>query len=295
MALCAAAEASALATLGRASFLRNPRLQIDKRSRIEDLRRPAATFAGPGFRGLLARLPGNEMLTVELVERHLVVPGVALDGLSILHLTDLHLNGTPARAYFERVAELCNAWKPDLVALTGDVIDHPRVAGWIASTLGRLTAPRGCYFVLGNHDTESDPAATRALLTAAGWVDVAGRCIPLDVRGQPLAIAGTERPWMGVHPDASAAPPGAFRILLSHTPYHERWARRQGYHLFLAGHLHGGQINVPLLGSLKGDALASGLWYRPPTLTHVSRGLGEMLPFRWRCRPEVTKLVLRRT
>jgi predicted MPP superfamily phosphohydrolase len=90
-----------------------------------------------------------------------------------------------------------------------------------------------------------------------------------------------------------------FRLCLSHTPDHITWARRHEVDLMLSGHVHGGQVRLPLIGpvvvpSLYGRRFDSGTFHLPPTVLHVSRGLSSEQPLRYNCRPEVTKLVLRR-
>jgi predicted MPP superfamily phosphohydrolase len=245
------------------------------------------------------RLPGNQIFTAEFVQREIRLARLpaALDGLSILHLTDLHMNGTPDRAFFEWACARCADERPDLVAMTGDVIDHLGVVDWLPSTLGRFVerAPHGCYFVLGNHDLHVAGPEIRAAMEELGWTSVAGRVITKDVRGHTLLLAGTERPWAGEDPPLAEAPQGDVRILLSHAPHLVRIARRQHVDLMLAGHLHGGQIRWPLLGPLNGGRFHGGLYDVPPTLLHVGRGLGQMAmaPYRWRCPPEVTTLILR--
>ena len=83
------------------------------------------------------------------------------------------------------------------------------------------------------------------------------------------------------------------RILLSHGPHHFGWAQHRGFDLVLAGHLHGGQIRLPLLGSVCGGRYEAGTFQRGRTVMHVSRGLGQIAPVRFGCPPEITKLVLR--
>jgi hypothetical protein len=122
---------------------------------------------------------------------------------------------------------------------------------------------------------------------------------PVTLRGQPLVVIGHEGPWFGPPPDLSACPRGPFRLCLSHTPDHIRWARRHGIDLMLAGHVHGGQVQLPVIGPLVvpsryGRQYACGTFHEPPTVLHVGRGLGSEQPLRYNCRPEVTKLVLRR-
>jgi predicted MPP superfamily phosphohydrolase len=90
-----------------------------------------------------------------------------------------------------------------------------------------------------------------------------------------------------------------FRLCLSHTPDNIRWAQRHGVDLMLSGHNHGGQIRLPLFGSLFVPSRYSrrfdcGLFWQPPTLLYVSRGLAGKEPLRYNCRPEITRLVLRK-
>src|SRR5207248_1538673 len=84
-------------------------------------------------------------------ERTLVVPQLpaAWDGLTILHLSDLHLHGTPDRVFFQEVMDLCAAWEPDLVAITGDIVDSDHHHRWIVPTLGRLRWRIAAFGILG--------------------------------------------------------------------------------------------------------------------------------------------------
>jgi uncharacterized protein len=89
-----------------------------------------------------------------------------------------------------------------------------------------------------------------------------------------------------------------FRLLLSHTPDQFPWARSNNFDLMLAGHNHGGQIRLPYLGalitpSLYGFRYAGGVYFEPPTLLHVSRGLAGIHPIRLNCPPELALLVLK--
>ncbi|HWY85255.1 MAG TPA: metallophosphoesterase, partial [Gemmataceae bacterium] len=90
-----------------------------------------------------------------------------------------------------------------------------------------------------------------------------------------------------------------FRLLISHTPDNIRWARRHHVDLMLAGHVHGGQIRLPLIGSLFVPSRYSrkfdcGTFFSDPTVMYVSRGLAGQHPLRFNCRPEVTRIILRR-
>jgi len=254
---------------------------------------------GRGKYRLLARLPANEVFRVDLAVRTFRLPALppAWDGLSILHLSDLHLCGTPDRAFYDHVMDVCRAWQPDVVALTGDVVDSDEHHRWIMPVLGRLRWRVGAFAVLGNHDFWQQPDLVRRRLRRAGFHVLGNSWTQLDWRGERLTVIGHEGPWFRPGPDLAACPAGGFRLCLSHTPDNLPWARRQGIDLMLAGHNHGGQVRFPVIGSVfvpsrYGRRYDCGTFHEPPTLLHVSRGLAGQHPLRYNCRPEVTKIVL---
>lgn len=256
---------------------------------------------GHGPYEIFTRIPGNEILKLEISEREFRLASLPCewDGLSILHLSDLHFIGTIDKPYFERVIRLAGEMPCDLVVFTGDLLDREDLVAWLPATLGRLRAPLGCYFILGNHDANlSNTGAIRACLEELGWQGVAGEVRTIEHRGHRLAICGSERPWMGVQPDLASVSPDAFRLLLSHTPDNLSWARRNRIDLMLSGHNHGGQVRLPVFGpvyspSIYGCHYASGVFWKRPTLLYVSRGISGKHPLRWNCLPELTRLVLR--
>ncbi len=257
--------------------------------------------AGVGKSSFQARLPFNEVLTVEYLERTLHLPRLpaAWDGLTILHLSDLHLCGTPDRSWFRAVMDHCAAWAPDLVAVTGDLADGEDYIRWIVPVLGRLRWKTAAFAILGNHDAWYVPDKVRRRLRRLGMRVLGNGWEQIDVRGEPLAAIGQEGPWFRPAPDLSGCPSGPFRLCLSHTPDNIRWAQRAGVDLMLSGHVHGGQVRLPLIGSLLvpsryGRRYDCGVFDESPTLLYVSRGLGGDHPLRFLCRPEATRLILRR-
>ncbi len=251
---------------------------------------------------LFCMIPFNQLWQLEVSEYNVEIAGLppALEGLSICHISDLHFSPRIERAYFDEVVRLTNALQPDLIALTGDVCDKARMIGWVPETLGRMHARLGKFSILGNHDLRTrDVARLRAAISAAQFVDVGGRVE--NVADAPLSIAGDERPWFRHRaPALDSVSDDRFKILLAHTPDQLAWARQRGFGLMLAGHTHGGQIRFPLVGpvicpSWHGTKYACGFFHEPPTLLHVSRGTASLFPYRLNCRPEITKLVLRRT
>jgi uncharacterized protein len=250
------------------------------------------------------RLSANEIFRLDMTEKTLALPHLParLEGLSIAHLSDLHMSGRITAGFFRDVVKRTNEAKPDLVAITGDIVDAASCLAWISETLGKLVAPHGVYYVLGNHDRKVDLKALRGVLDDAGLVNLGGRCRRLTVDGENLLLAGNELPWIGPAPDMALWRDGdasLLRILLSHSPDQISWARRHKFDLMLAGHTHGGQIQLPLLGavlapSVYGTKYASGTFYEAPTLLHVSRGVSGLTPVRYHCPPEVALLRLTR-
>jgi predicted MPP superfamily phosphohydrolase len=252
----------------------------------------------------LAGIPGNQLLTFAVQRKTLRLPTLPpeLDGLTIAHLSDLHMTGKVGREYYDAIVDETNALEPDLICITGDIVEKERCLPWIEPTLGRLRARHGKFFVLGNHEKRlTDIAGLRALLSQAGLTDLGNRFLFVTILGMDIMLAGNELPWFGTAP---ATPHSAlcnphFRILLTHTPDQLPWARSHQFDLMLAGHNHGGQIRLPYLGALitpskHGFRYAGGLYDEPPTLLHVSRGLGGIHPIRLNCPPELALLLLNR-
>ncbi len=267
----------------------------------------AEPLTASGVPTWLARLPGNQILKIRTQEKELVIPRLvpAHDGLRIAHLTDLHMCGRVARAFFEHVIEEVNATAPDLIAVTGDLVEGDQFLSWIQSTLGRLRARYGVYYVLGNHDRRASEHALKSALEQAGLIHVGGTWRQITVDEAPLILAGNELPWYEPAADFSDCPghkasAGPTRILLAHSPDQFLSAQANDVDLMMAGHLHGGQVRLPILGAITspshhGVRYVSGVFTAGNTVMHVSRGVGALTPLRIGCPPEVAVLVLRST
>ncbi len=281
-------------------------IQADQAGQVHEIRLPDGSLpVASGQFERLARMSFNEQSSVELNRKTFLHPGLpqAFSGLRILHLSDWHFEGTITREYFERVSELAAQEAVDLVTFTGDLLDNNACLDWLPTTLGRFSAPLGCWFILGNHDWCLAADETRHRLGKLGWQDATRSGQSLEWRGGTLQIAGDETPWMG-QPATFPTQIGnsgilsrGFRILLSHTPDNLPRAKQLGVDLMLSGHNHGGQVILPVIGpvyspSLYGCRYAGGAFWQSPTLLHVSRGLSGRHPLRWRCLPEVTVVEL---
>jgi uncharacterized protein len=217
----------------------------------------------------------------------------------ILHLSDLHFYGTPSREYFDVVIRRCMAdGIPDLLILSGDIIDGSKYLDWIEPILRPLQWKLAAFAILGNHDWWQDFDAVRKRLASLGMQVISNRWESLDIRGESLVVIGHEGPWFRPPPDLGNCPDG-FRLLVSHTPDNIGWAKKHNCQLMLSGHTHGGQIRVPIFGSLFVPSRYSrkydmGTFHEPPTILHVNRGISGKEAIRFRCRPQVTRLVLRK-
>ncbi|MCA9196257.1 MAG: metallophosphoesterase [Planctomycetales bacterium] len=253
----------------------------------------------------LTSLPMNQVFQLAVHEKALRMPRLnpALDGLSIAHLSDLHLTGTLTEPFFEQIVERTNQLDADIVVITGDIIDKPYCMSWLNTCLAGLKSRNGVYFILGNHDLRvKNELGVRNALMQNGYFDLGGRSKLIEINGQPIFLGGNELPWFCKATDMSECPSEVngkrpFQIILSHSPDQVYWAQRHDVDLLLAGHTHGGQIRFPVIGpvfapSRFGVKYASGTFFEEPTLMHVSRGISGTRHLRFNCRPELAKLVL---
>jgi predicted MPP superfamily phosphohydrolase len=232
-----------------------------------------------------------------------------LEGLTILHVSDLHA-GTPSlnmRA-FRKAVDFGVATHPDLVALTGDIVSHPRASRPVVAELERLQPPLGIVAVLGNHDVgaSNDPFSRGAIIEDWGDAPVTvlnAETCTLATRGATIEVGGLDAAaWL----DGRAAPSGDLfsdgadvRLLLAHFPEAAEALAPGSADLVLCGHLHGGQICLPTpRGKLRlahgVHRFREGIYREGGTTVVVTRGLGTTLvPFRLAARPEVSLLRLR--
>lgn len=287
-------------TVGRL-LQRRPSVVLDERTETVNVAKElGCPPLGDGKWRRMATLPMNDLFNVEFTTITLDVPGLppAWDGLTILHLSDFHFYGTPAREYFEfAIRRSMVDGEPDLVVLSGDIIDHPRYLNWIEPVFQPLRWKIAAFAIMGNHDWWQDYESIRKRLDALGMHVISNRWKKIEVLGEPLVAIGHEGPWFRPPPDLTGCPPG-FRLLVSHTPDNIGWAKRNNCRLMLSGHNHGGQIRVPIFGSLFVPSRYSrrydmGTFHEPPTVLHVNRGLSGKEAIRFRCRPQVSRIKLR--
>jgi predicted MPP superfamily phosphohydrolase len=282
-------------------------------------RAPRATPLVPGrprraknaLENLLVRLAApfarweRQRLTIERVEVNLAGLPPAFTGYRVAWLTDLHYSRIVPRWWLDRAVAEANALAPDLIALGGDFVDDDAdyVPG-LTEILRPLAAPDGVVAVLGNHDHYVDAAGVRAAIRAAGVRELFNEAQVLVRGGASLAFAGLgdlERDVIDFARALGDVAPEVPRIVLSHDPdVFAYWPEGLRLDLMLAGHTHGGQAYLPLLGppfvpSQFGFRYLKGLYAEGGRRLYVSRGVGAGgLPIRWRCPPELTLVTLHR-
>jgi uncharacterized protein len=264
-----------------------------------DFLKGAAAYAAAGA-AVPAAASGHDQPRAE--RPVFVVPGLdpAHHGLKVAQLSDLHVGKrTPPDRIRAAIAQV-NAFRPDLVVLTGDYLCRERSGlGLMREQLGGLEGP--VVAVLGNHDHWVDgPGAARAL-ARHGYAVLRNQNTTLVLRNAPFTIIGVDD-LLTNHARPSEALAGArrgSRLVLAHGPRTADHLRQLGEPLLcLSGHTHGGQVNIPgftrfVLRALAHEPYDRGLFRLGAVQLYVNRGIGNSgFRIRLNSEPEVTLAVL---
>jgi predicted MPP superfamily phosphohydrolase len=296
-----------------------------------DVREPAPAPAIPeqapelGRRALIRRAgigaaltfgAGTSLYGVLIGRRDYVVEDVpipirglprALEGYTIVQLSDLHIGTFVGDHELDAAIELVRRARPDRIVLTGDLLDHDArhapTLGRFARRLDEIGARDGVTAIAGNHDYYAGIEVVLGTLRAAGVDVLRNDARTIGERGRAIALLGVDDVWAprnGYGPGAdldaaiARAPRDAPRILLCHNPeYFEHAAPH--IDLMLSGHTHGGQVNLGI--SLAQLALRHGLlaghYQRDGSQIYVNRGFGTVgPPARVGAPPEISRIVL---
>jgi predicted MPP superfamily phosphohydrolase len=268
--------------------------EISRRSVLKALTAVAAGAVG----GVLAHGYAFERHALGLTQVELPISGLpaSFDGLRIGFITDLHHSEIVSLDDILHAVSLVAARTPDLVILGGDYVSYGdrRFADPCAEALATLTAPLGVFAVLGNHDDDRYVPAT---LRSRGIVVLRDEWTAISRRGASFALAGV-RFWTRGATEIAHALAGATGpvLLAAHDPRRLVEAAALDVGGVLAGHTHGGQVVLPLVGALAARKypIAAGRVGRENTEMFVSRGVGTViLPLRVNCPPEVAIVTLR--
>jgi uncharacterized protein len=226
--------------------------------------------------------------------------------MTIAVAADFHVGAPHAGlAMLRKVVDQLNAGNPDLILLPGDFVIQGVLGGQavdpvqIAEEFGRLKAPLGVFATLGNHDWWHDGQQVRQALEQKGIRVIENGAIPLPTASGKIWLVGIGDDMTGhAHPAQAlaAAPADARLIVMMHDPANAPDLPARTIVAF-AGHTHGGQVRLPLIGALitpGRSPLRHSLGWLPdvPAPTYVTAGIGtSILPVRFNCPPET--LVLR--
>ena len=228
----------------------------------------------------------------------------ALHGFSIVQISDIHVGTTIRKKYVEKIVKAVNALKPDLIAITGDVVDGSvRDLAAHTAPLAQLRALHGAFFVTGNHEYYSGASAWTAEFMRLGLRVLLNEHTVVEHQGASLVIAGVtdfsshhfnESQRSDPHVALAGAPAEAcVRILLAHQPRSATAAASAGFDLQLSGHTHGGQFWPWNLFVRFQQPFTAGLHRLDHLWIYVSRGTGYWgMPNRFGAPSEITHLRL---
>ncbi|MBB5391569.1 MULTISPECIES: metallophosphoesterase [unclassified Herbaspirillum] len=175
-----------------------------------------------------------------------------LEGFTIVQISDIHVGPTIKRPYLQAIVDKVNALQPDVVAITGDLVDGSvRQLASHTEPLAQIRARHGAYFVTGNHEYYSNAHEWIEEVRRLGLTVLMNEHVVLSHEGAGLVLAGVTDftahqfdPAQRSDPQAAIenAPAGSPRILLAHQPRSAAAAAEAGFDLQLSGHTHGGQF-----------------------------------------------------
>jgi uncharacterized protein len=267
-------------------------------------------------------------------KRHrLSLPASWPEAMQVVHISDLHVRRHDQRLLRAQRRALSGI-APDILCVTGDMCEKVADIPLLVDVLKAARPRLGTFVVLGNHehnapapahvrrqhrkaiwrvvnvllgclsprvrsDGEDEGHAMAEALRAAGITVLHNEGVRVRKQNQSLWIAGCDSAWAG-HADMQAAMrgrrPGEACVALIHEPDLAFQAEAQGADLVLAGHTHGGQVRLPIIGApytLRLDpriGVAAGFQRLESGLLHITAGLGHTIPLRFGCPPEVVWL-----
>ncbi len=230
-----------------------------------------------------------------------------LEGLKILHLSDMHLGLYQHLPELEGILADAKHHSPDLVLVTGDITDDLSILAEVLRMIDQFQAPLGHFASLGNHEYYRGIQRIRRTFERGPVPLLVGEHVALSVGGATLTIAGADDPRVLGEDDLSflqqttaaamnGAPADSFTILMSHRPEGLDAAAELDLPLTLAGHTHGGQFGWfgrSVFESMLPHRYLWGKYQKGDSQSYTSAGVGHWFPFRLGCPPEAPIIILK--
>ena len=249
---------------------------------------------------------------VEVVEVDLQLPNLAspLQGLRIVHVSDLHYSRTVSGKYLHRCVDRINLLAPDIVIITGDYITHDirgQFRQKVVNLLAKIKSRLGVYACFGNHDygvTASLGSWQHDLLSdlsegmnSVGVNLLRNQSVTLDIDGKPLSLIGLGDLWVGdMDPEKAFAKVHAEHpaIALLHNPDGTEHLKAFSVDAVMSGHTHGVRKRLTKSPNwkIKTRRFSAGLYDIDGTKLYVNRGLGRLGKLLFNPRPEITVFTL---
>ena len=250
---------------------------------------------------------GNQNIGLTTYEAKVSGLPQAFEGLRIVQLSDLH--NVVFKDGNAKLIALVEQAEPDMIFITGDMLDSRRTDTQAALRVAdKVVGIAPTYYVPGNHEARlSEYGEFERSLEKLGVTVLRNSAVPVEKDGEVISIAGVDDPDF-LDADGGEAAMNLMlnqldtkgcTLLLSHRPELFEVYAEKGIALAFSGHVHGGQIRLPLLGGLYGPHQGffpeydGGLYYKEDSAMIVSRGIGNSIfPFRVNNDPEVVLAIL---
>ncbi|MBW4688950.1 MAG: metallophosphoesterase [Komarekiella atlantica HA4396-MV6] len=238
---------------------------------------------------------------IEINSLQLTLPHLSseFNGYRIVQISDIHRDKWMTQERFKKIISLVNQQKPDLVAITGDLVTHfsPSVVPTLKLVLDKFTAKDQTVAVLGNHDYLNNSKKITQAIEESGITCLDNAIYTLHRGSAMLHIAGVDDIWLGkprLDLVLKQLPSEGAAILLAHEPdFADTSAATGRFDLQLSGHSHGGQVHLPFLTAMVlprfGRKYYSGRYQVGDMIQYTNRGVGMTdMHLRFAARPEIT-------
>ncbi|MFS0672278.1 metallophosphoesterase [Ornithinibacillus sp. 179-J 7C1 HS] len=281
---------------------------MNRRSFLKKLLGSSLTLFGiSGGTYYYARNIEPNMLTInkEIIQSPKIP--ASFNNFKIVQFSDTHIGFHYTLEQFQSLVTTINSLEPELIVFTGDLVDKPNQYSWnpnLTNLLAKLHAPRGKFWVYGNHDHGGyGTEIVYEVMRQANFKLLKNSHHVIEENVDRLILAGIDDVMLG-RPNIEKAlkntNPDLFTILMAHEPDFADISQEFPIDIQLSGHSHGGQVRFPFVGHLYTPPFAEKYVDGKYTFDsnkldlYVSKGIGTTrLPYRFLCKPEITLFTLK--